>query len=569
MGSEVYSSKFYKHFEDGVAASEQITPNDLGYFFELDDTPTNYPGPPKTKKRSMFYTMSRDSDDDEDPDGHESDNLLVPVFSQRIRPKQTMYGRSSSDGLFGIPFFIVLNKEEAQSYETILEKIVEKYQQLTTRDLYDGTAPGEAAEVEDAAGEDAIGEDEGSSVENIEKPKAEEGPRAADEEMDGFVDVSMKDAESLASSDVAAKKPTKTGRRKVPTQIGDLFNLKVHAERSKRLPTMWNTAENSIDITTRMGRELPGPEPVRKVQPVQERASALFGHLKAKIGGSGRASPTSNISDVEEDDFQDAPEPTEDTMQGSSDEDEDGMALSSVNDTAFHSVDASNFYGHSSNNSSTRAFKTPSRGESPLPMLESPALVKWGEAIIVEWNDQGYEDIFGGNNEDDLRGCELWSNPVKREDPELKQRQERRQSKRTRGIHLEDCLDEFAKEETLSEGDTWYCPSCKEHRRATKKFELWKCPDILIIHLKRFSSSRNFRDKIDVMIHCPIENLDLSDRVGLKEEGKLQEYELFAVDNHYGGLGGGHYTAYTKNWIDGKWYYCDGKLPAYAICLIY
>lgn len=29
-------------------------------------------------------------------------------------------------------------------------------------------------------------------------------------------------------------------------------------------------------------------------------------------------------------------------------------------------------------------------------------------------------------------------------------------------------------------------------------------------------------------------------------------YELYAVSNHYGGLGGGHYTAYAKN--NGKWY---------------
>lgn len=29
-------------------------------------------------------------------------------------------------------------------------------------------------------------------------------------------------------------------------------------------------------------------------------------------------------------------------------------------------------------------------------------------------------------------------------------------------------------------------------------------------------------------------------------------YDLYAISNHYGGLGGGHYTAYAKN--GGKWY---------------
>ncbi len=32
-------------------------------------------------------------------------------------------------------------------------------------------------------------------------------------------------------------------------------------------------------------------------------------------------------------------------------------------------------------------------------------------------------------------------------------------------------------------------------------------------------------------------------------------YELYAVSNHYGGLGGGHYTAFAKN--DGQWYEFD------------
>jgi ubiquitin carboxyl-terminal hydrolase 4/11/15 len=29
-------------------------------------------------------------------------------------------------------------------------------------------------------------------------------------------------------------------------------------------------------------------------------------------------------------------------------------------------------------------------------------------------------------------------------------------------------------------------------------------------------------------------------------------YELYAISNHFGGLGGGHYTAYAKN--NGKWF---------------
>ena len=36
-----------------------------------------------------------------------------------------------------------------------------------------------------------------------------------------------------------------------------------------------------------------------------------------------------------------------------------------------------------------------------------------------------------------------------------------------------------------------YCPDCKEHVQASKKFDLWKVPEILVIHLKRFNYDRS------------------------------------------------------------------------------
>ena len=42
----------------------------------------------------------------------------------------------------------------------------------------------------------------------------------------------------------------------------------------------------------------------------------------------------------------------------------------------------------------------------------------------------------------------------------------------------------------LASSFTTYCPECKEFVQASKKFGLWKLPDILFIHLKRFSYDR-------------------------------------------------------------------------------
>lgn len=142
--------------------------------------------------------------------------------------------------------------------------------------------------------------------------------------------------------------------------------------------------------------------------------------------------------------------------------------------------------------------------------------------------------------------------------------------------------------------------------------ELWKLPRVLVVHLKRFSFTNRSvcrslhlymripmflivsaplifpqRDKITTLVDFPLEGLDLTE-YNLSKEGSAI-YDLFAVSvrpfirvnqalflepvyvdtgncrafptsslypqNHYGGLGGGHYTAYCK--LDGKWYDFD------------
>ena len=125
-------------------------------------------------------------------------------------------------------------------------------------------------------------------------------------------------------------------------------------------------------------------------------------------------------------------------------------------------------------------------------------------------------------------------------------------------VTLDACFDEFSKEEQLGVDDAWYCPRCKKHQQATKKLDIWKLPDVLVVHLKRFSHSRYRRDKIENVIGFPLSGLDLSDRVhGPHDDSEPLLYDLYAVSNHFGGLGGGHYTAYAKNKVDQKWYDFD------------
>ncbi|KAF9311132.1 CSN-associated deubiquitinating enzyme Ubp12 [Podila horticola] len=124
-------------------------------------------------------------------------------------------------------------------------------------------------------------------------------------------------------------------------------------------------------------------------------------------------------------------------------------------------------------------------------------------------------------------------------------------------ITLEDCLMEYTKEEQLGEEDLWYCPNCKKHQQATKKLDIWRLPDILVVHLKRFSHTRAWRDKIDAFVDFPIHGLDLSGKALREEDQNENVYDLYGVSNHMGGLGGGHYTAYAKNEKLDQWFNFD------------
>ncbi|KAK0583770.1 hypothetical protein LWI29_002751 [Acer saccharum] len=116
------------------------------------------------------------------------------------------------------------------------------------------------------------------------------------------------------------------------------------------------------------------------------------------------------------------------------------------------------------------------------------------------------------------------------------------------------CLEAFLKEEPLGPEDMWYCPSCKKHRQASKKLDLWRLPEILVIHLKRFSYSRYLKNKLETYVDFPIDELDLSTYISHKNSQLSNRYVLYAIINHYGVMGGGHYTAFVdlghKRWYE-------------------
>ena len=122
----------------------------------------------------------------------------------------------------------------------------------------------------------------------------------------------------------------------------------------------------------------------------------------------------------------------------------------------------------------------------------------------------------------------------------------------TRGITLDDLLEYFCSNEHLEKGNEWKCGNCKHRVSITKKFSIFYVPKLLIICIKRFSKSGYGYDKNNILIEFPIENLDMGKYICGPDKA-YSKYDLFAVSQHYGGTGGGHYTAVCKN-IDGNWY---------------
>jgi ubiquitin carboxyl-terminal hydrolase 4/11/15 len=79
--------------------------------------------------------------------------------------------------------------------------------------------------------------------------------------------------------------------------------------------------------------------------------------------------------------------------------------------------------------------------------------------------------------------------------------------------------------------------------------EIYKAPHILIIHLKRFRGNQ----KMGNLVRFPIRGLDISEYV-MNKNDLPPIYDLFAISNHFGGVGGGHYMAYAMNPLTKTWH---------------
>ncbi|KAJ4158310.1 uncharacterized protein LMH87_008842 [Akanthomyces muscarius] len=541
MGAEEFKDRFFKIYDNNQDVSEEITQSDVPTFHELEFVPTNWPSRPQ-KYRSMLDIDAQPEDDDPS-----TERLVVTVVHRR----PNSHGRPEG---ISPPHFITLTREEASSYDAIHRKILEKVATFSTWSKFNSDEEVDATDTDMVATSDADSSGDGKVA-----AKSVEGE-------DDIVDVTMKDAGAAPTGQPALLKRFNKSRPKfmdaaarLSPSLQNLFELRYFASPSDgAIPTGWQSTDNNRTLPSLADR-MPQPSEEESATPESSNAD-----------GSDDDNDDGNESE-EKDERSNEEEAKEESVQTRMAEESSEEELPRRFDRGGRNQrngGRKKFKGHKSYGKrgnkrrdkhvrNGKANGLPQVNPQPMPpaVADGGPLIRLHEGIAVDWNDDAWEMVFGGSGRDNLaEGTRTFLDLESLQDPVIKINQRRRQTRKSRGITLDECLDEFERAEILSEHDMWYCPRCKEHRRASKKFDLWKTPDYLVAHLKRFSSSGWRRDKLDVLVDFPIEELDLTARVIEKEDGKSEVYDLIAVDDHYGGLGGGHYTAYAKNFVDGKWY---------------
>ncbi|KAG0199659.1 CSN-associated deubiquitinating enzyme Ubp12 [Mortierella sp. GBA30] len=447
------------------------------------------------------------------------EHVVFPVFSM-MEPTAT-YGRPAA---CGHPMMVCVTKEEAKNPDAVYRAIVRQATRYTTMNLYEDDFAGEGPDQQELSDCTNDGEEN--------------------------MDVRM-----FSSADDANERLPKSGLFQLfvyspPLTLPSRYHHRSLSRATPYAPVSTPSLSEMVDMYQRViPKELNMAEELEPFMAYPSNGSLMRGddELEVQHNNGAFSRPDSPSSPSDSSESGQPPVPPQDEDELSEDDD-----LATFRQPTGLAVKLS-------------------KAEKPRPerVQESEPAVRPGEMVYCVW-DRSMESAistperryrsYRSMDEDESQepGVKvLWDErgPIV-VDPALAE--ELSKAKKGRKIiTLEDCLTEYTKEEELGEEDLWYCPNCKKHQQATKKLDIWRLPDILVVHLKRFSHTRAWRDKIDAMVDFPINGLDLSGKALKEEDGDENVYDLFGVSNHMGGLGGGHYTAYAKNEKLGRWFNFD------------
>ncbi|KAM4548887.1 ubiquitin carboxyl-terminal hydrolase 1 [Odontesthes bonariensis] len=113
-------------------------------------------------------------------------------------------------------------------------------------------------------------------------------------------------------------------------------------------------------------------------------------------------------------------------------------------------------------------------------------------------------------------------------------------------------IAQFASVERIVGEDKYFCETCHHYTEAERSLLFDKTPEVITIHLKRFSANSLELDpyaglsKVNTPLQTPL-TLSLEEWCTKPSSIKSQRYQLFAVVMHSGAtISSGHYTAYIR-----------------------
>eukprot|EP00300_Choanocystis_sp_HF-7_P018055 c19920_g2_i1.p1 GENE.c19920_g2_i1~~c19920_g2_i1.p1 ORF type:complete len:275 (+),score=32.87 c19920_g2_i1:215-1039(+) len=140
-------------------------------------------------------------------------------------------------------------------------------------------------------------------------------------------------------------------------------------------------------------------------------------------------------------------------------------------------------------------------------------------------------------------------------------------------------MEGFFQPEQLHGQNAFTCETCKHKRSHTKKFVISTLPQVLCVHLKRFSHTSATARKLSGQVAFPMV-LDVAryselsspkapqnfDRSRLSDHNNANEpknhrsclYDLFGVVVHHGAFQGGHYVSVVRR--SHQWYECNDSI---------
>ncbi|GKT73411.1 ubiquitin carboxyl-terminal hydrolase [Colletotrichum tofieldiae] len=444
LGAEEFKGKFFKIYDDNSDVSDEIQSNDVPTFHELEQSPTNFP--PKTKKMGTPSSMLDISEEPwVDP---RSERMVVTVLHRKKNAGNTY--RMRGDDIASPPHFIVLTPEEVQlarSEDAIRRKVLERVATFSTWSGFEDADEGTDADIVITSQSDADSSGDSKIVSN-----SVEGE-------DDLVNVSIGAGEQQQTpqrtlKQFSARRPKWANPKEyLQPELQNLFDLGYFAETNDSgLPTGWHSVDDN-----------------KTFRPLSSRAPETEQDSNSQDSTNGADSERDSVSESQ------SPQSVEEQtrMADESEEDEPVRVIKPTRGRGNHKVGGARrkfnkgnkTYGKKGGkrrNKDARSSKEQSfqvvdvePQPSPLDDVRGGPLVRLGEGIVVDWSEETWDLVFGGESRD------------------------------------------------------------AEDNRGQKTF---------------------------------------GDRVLCQETGKEEIYDLIAVDDHFGGLGGGHYTAYGRNFVDGQWY---------------